>query len=196
MFKRRDVLGRIGSALPYRIVSLDAETLGQAMAVLHPFANDASMFVLGAAVLMHRLATPWQVIRIGTTNESLRDLVAELALGRIEAMLAPIQCRTAPTREAVCAATRAVGSALAVLRSELGPQLDGPLARRCREIAQAATSLERIAIAPPSPARLAFEGGARPDGIGGGHVDQPTLPGPGSRAPQARIEPRISAPGA
>src|SRR6185503_2483263 len=48
------------------------------------------MYVLALALLMRRLGSPWQVVRLADGDDHARALAQDLVLGRIEAMAAAL----------------------------------------------------------------------------------------------------------
>ena len=148
----RDVLGDFARRLPIHLRVFDREPVDQVKALIEAAAvqkapdlaaRKADIFLCGLILVMGKLATPWQLIRVATraaeSDETARiaetpfaDAVA-IVLGEIEAMVGELRVEL-KARRPVTSLLKGIHDAARGLRTELDLSADSPWSRQLAAI--------------------------------------------------------------
>ena len=148
----RDVLGDFARRLPIHLRVFDREPVDQVKALIEAAAvqkapdlaaRKADIFLCGLILVMGKLATPWQLIRVATraaeSDETARiaetpfaDAVA-IVLGEIEAMVGELRVEL-KARRPVTSLLKGIHEAARGLRTELDLSADSPWSRQLAAI--------------------------------------------------------------
>lgn len=146
ILRMRDALKEFTTALPASIDLSDKAALTRVAKLVTPKdASDEARCTQGLAIIMARLADPWQLVRLASSGGKTRETIAELVLGRARLMANELRMEQWSLDQAdhVRARTTAMRAAIDLLRSELKPQSGSVEERRCSQIASVIERCER-----------------------------------------------------
>jgi hypothetical protein len=142
IFKVRDALGVIGSRLPATISNLADEQLENVTALLDsPIGRHRDVFLYALLVVMNRLGSPWQLIRLGV-NAAKSDEAARIAetpfavaidvvLTDVERMISTLRDSLKAGRSGeVASLLKDIHDASRALRTEMNLSAESPWARQ------------------------------------------------------------------
>jgi hypothetical protein len=142
VLKSQDAFDEFGAHLPGHIPSLEGETLAKAKALLDivPI-EDADTLLSGLLIVMSRLASPWQLIRIATADmpgapaaqlaESRYAATVSIVLAEIERVVSELKAELRSGRGlAVGALLKSIHDAIHGLRTEIDLPVDSPWGRQ------------------------------------------------------------------
>ena len=148
----RDVLGDLGKRLPIHLRAFEGEPVDQVKALVEAaaaqkspdlVARKAEIFLCGLILVMGKLGTPWQLIRVATraaeSDDTARiaetpfaDAVA-IVLGEIESMVGDLRVEL-KARRPVTSLLKGIHDAARGLRTELDLSTDSPWSRQLAAI--------------------------------------------------------------
>ena len=142
IFRARDALGEIASRLPSRISNFAAEDLAEVRATLDSLGSrDREVFLYALLVVMSRLDSPWQLIRLPIRSAD-SDIAARIAESRyavaVDIVLTNIQCDIAALPAAlragrgdeVTSLLKGLRDAARALHTEIDLPFDSPWGRQ------------------------------------------------------------------
>lgn len=158
VLKARDALALIGSRLPPHIRNLGDEQLENVKALLDsPIARHPDIFIYALVVVMKRLTTPWQLVRLAVraaesdkaqrVKETPYAAAVTIVLGEIAHAVS--EFRRALRRgemAAVGAVLKDIHDAVRMLRTEMDLSGDSPWARELAALRGAVSALVKAEI--------------------------------------------------
>jgi hypothetical protein len=154
----RDILTTMGDRLPGHIVNLGDTELGQVKAILDAgIANAKRLLPFALVLLLGRLASPWQVIRLAVADSDSVDaariaaipygIAVTITLVDIERMVEDLKADLKAGRNlAVTSLLKCIHDAVRGVRSELDLAVDSPWGRQLAAIRSEVSSALRTEI--------------------------------------------------
>lgn len=157
VLKARDALALIGSRLPATIRNLGDEQLENVKALLDsPIARHPDIFIHALVVVMKRLTTPWQLVRLAVRaaesdkaqriKETPYAAAVTIVLGEIAHRVAGFHRALRRGETAAGAVLKDIHDAVRMLRTEMDLSGDSPWARELAALRAAVSALVKAEI--------------------------------------------------
>jgi hypothetical protein len=154
----RDALAALSARLPATIDDLPPQSIPVVTMLIDNAARPRDVFVYALLTLMHRMAAPWQTVRLAVhaagSNSAARvadtpyGIVLDIVLDDIDCQLVQLRAALAAGESATAIALiRAIDAAVRGLRGELAIPVGSTLARRLAALTAEAGAVTRAALA-------------------------------------------------